>query len=122
MTDKKGKDRGNDRLAFVTPTLATTTPRTKTCPWGPRKSKGVARVGHLWFLDYVRRKHPKFCGSCEEGEELALLLVVLLDAAAEDVVVPAVDFDLAGGEGSGYGGLDFEVEVLGDDVAADDGG
>jgi len=53
---------------------------------------------------------------------LALLLVVLLDLAGEDVVVPAVDFDLVGGEGSGDGGLDFEVEVLGDDVASDDGG
>ncbi len=51
-----------------------------------------------------------------------MLLVVLLDLAGEDVVVPAVNLNLVGGEGSGYGGLGFEVEVLGDDVSADDGG
>jgi len=50
------------------------------------------------------------------------VFVVLLDAAGEDVVVPAVDFDLVVGEGSGYAGLGAEVDELGDYVAADDGG
>ncbi len=51
-----------------------------------------------------------------------MLFVVLLDLAGEDVVVPAVNLNLVGGQGSGYGGLGFEVEVLGNDVSADDGG
>ena len=58
----------------------------------------------------------------EEGQEFALLLVVLLDAAAEDVVVPAVDFDLVVDQGFGDAGLGAEIDELGDDVAADDGG
>ena len=50
------------------------------------------------------------------------MLVVLLDAAAEDVVVPAVDFDLVVDQGFGDAGLGAEIDELGDDVAADDGG
>jgi glycerophosphoryl diester phosphodiesterase len=45
----------------------------------------------------------------QQRQEFALLLVVLLDAAGEDVVVPAVDFDFAVGEGSGDRGLGAEV-------------
>jgi len=58
----------------------------------------------------------------KEGEELALLLIVLLDAAGEDVVVPSVDAEGAVGEGFRNAGLGAEVDELGDDVAADDGG
>jgi len=53
---------------------------------------------------------------------LALLLIVLLDAAGEDVVVPSVDAEGAVGEGFRNAGLGAEVDELGDDVAADDGG
>ena len=54
--------------------------------------------------------------------ELAELLVVGLDAAGEDVVVPAVDGEAAVEDGGGDGRLGFEVGELGDDVAADEGG
>ena len=50
------------------------------------------------------------------------MLVVLLDAAGEDVVVPAVDFEFAVCGGFGYAGLGAQVDELSDDVAANDGG
>ena len=51
-----------------------------------------------------------------------MLLVVLLDAAGEDVVVPAVDIEFVVSEGFGDAGLGAQVDELGYDVAADDGG
>jgi len=97
MTDKRIKDKGNDMPALVTPTLATKT----------NTSRGWStQIG----------------GLSEEGEEFSLLLVVLLDAAGEDVVVPAVDFECVVSEGFGDAGLGAGVDELGDDVAADDGG
>ena len=51
-----------------------------------------------------------------------LLRIVLLDLAGEDVVVPAVDLKLAEDEGLSDAGLGAEVDQLGYDVAADDGG
>jgi hypothetical protein len=58
----------------------------------------------------------------KEGQEGALLFVVLLDAAGEDVVVPAVDLDFVVGQGFADARLGAEIDELGDDVAADDGG
>ena len=55
----------------------------------------------------------------EQGLEFALLFVVLLDAAGEDVVVPAVDFNFVMSQGAGDGGLSAEIVELGDDVAAE---
>ena len=50
------------------------------------------------------------------------MFVVLLDLAGEDVVVPAVDLERVVDEGFGYAGLGLEVDELGYDVAADEGG
>ncbi len=50
------------------------------------------------------------------------MFIPCLDAAGEDVVVPAVDGEETVGGGAGDGGLSFEVGELGDDVAADEGG
>ena len=58
----------------------------------------------------------------DEGEEAALGFIVILDAAGEDVVIPAVDLEGALLHGMGDCGLDFEAFELGDDVAADEGG
>jgi hypothetical protein len=60
--------------------------------------------------------------SAEEREEFALLLVVLLDAAGEDFVIPAVDLEGVVSERTGYGGLGAEVGQLRDYIASDDGG
>jgi len=46
----------------------------------------------------------------------------LLDAAGEDVVVPSVDFDFVVSQRFCDAGLGAQVDELGDDVAADDGG
>ena len=51
-----------------------------------------------------------------------MLLVILLDLAGEDAVVPAVNFEGVVDEGFGYAGLVAEVDELGDDIAADEGG
>jgi hypothetical protein len=58
----------------------------------------------------------------QQREKFALLLVVLLDSAGEDFVVPAVNFEVAVEDGAGDGGLGSEVCQLGDDVAANDRG
>ena len=65
---------------------------------------------------------PAYLFSGDQRDELLCGFIVLLDAAGEDVVVPAVDFECVVSEGFGDAGLGAEVDELGDDVAADDGG
>src|SRR5215472_5472120 len=56
-----------------------------------------------------------------EGVEAAVVLVVLLDAAGEDVVIPAENLQAVVSQCAGYGRLRLEVVELGNDVAADEG-
>ena len=62
--------------------------RRYVCPYLP--TKNVVRYGY-----------PMLLLRAEQWQEFSLTLVVLLYLAGEDVVVPAVDFDLMGGKGSG---------------------
>src|SRR5579863_3038402 len=59
-------------------------------------------------------------GRSHQGEKAAHLLVVGLDAAGKDVVIPAVDGDGAVGQSVGDRGLGFQVEQLGNDIPADE--
>jgi len=61
-------------------------------------------------------------GLIRQRQKAAQLLVVLLDAAGEDVVVPAVDGEAAFGESVLDGGLGAEIGELSNDVAANERG
>ena len=56
------------------------------------------------------------------GKKAAHLLVVLLDAAGEDVVIPGVDGDGSVRQGLRNRGLGLQVEPLGDHVSANQRG
>src|SRR5215469_2217330 len=63
------------------------------------------------------------CGSVrgallfEQGKEPAIVLVILLDPAGENVVIPAMNRNRAVGKGSRHGGLGLQIEELGHDIA-----
>ncbi len=61
-------------------------------------------------------------GFLGQGHKALLLLVVLFNAAGEDVVVPAVHSEAVFSDGAGYWRLSAEVLELRDHVAADERG
>jgi len=79
----------------------------------------VAALGVIGSIDESTSLSTSLLRFGKQRQKFALLLVVHFDAAGEDVVVPAVDVEVAVGCGVGDGGLGAQVCELGDDVAAD---
>src|SRR5271170_2769138 len=93
--------------AFATPTLATITPRTKTCPWGPRNNKDAARMGH-----------PRHLGSNAMGGLLFgdFGFKGLLTVGDEGLIAGGVQKRIAGGGDGAFGFGCLQAVVFGEQI------